>query len=90
MHLPPRTSSIRLLLTGVVSTLVGLGVTVWTTAAAASEATTTLGILLSTGLVMVGLGATSPWLIERLSKLVGHWMPVGVRLALRDIARFRS
>lgn len=88
---PPRTSSGRLLAAGVASTLAGLGVTVWTTtAAAASEAATTLGILVSTALVMIGLGATSPWLVERLAQVFGHRMPVGVRLALRDTARFRS
>lgn len=49
-----------------------------------------LGLLAGAALVMLGLGAVSPWLVERLTALIGTRLPVGARLALRDTARFRS
>lgn len=90
---PPTGSSGRLFVAGVVG--LALGVTV--TAAATSAWATVddvlllaLGLLAGAALVMLGLGAVSPWLVERLTALIGTRLPVAVRLALRDTARFRS
>lgn len=93
---PPRTSSARLLVAGLVGTGLGVVLTVATGSAAAANAAagsdflTAGGLLLGAALVMLGLGAISPWLVEQLVRRAGRRMPVGVRLAMRDTARFRS
>ena len=90
---PPRTSSSRLLVAGAVSTGVGITVTVATISTAGPgtrEVTTALGLLLGAAFTMVGLGAMSPWLVERIARRLASRLPVGIRLALRDTARFRS
>lgn len=90
---PPRTSSSRLLIAGAVSTGIGIAATVATASAAGpgtGEVITALGLLLGAALTMVGLGAMSPWLVERIARRLGSRLPVGVRIAMRDTARFRS
>ncbi|MDQ3973832.1 MAG: hypothetical protein M3276_05780, partial [Actinomycetota bacterium] len=90
---PPRTSSARLLVAGAASTGLGIAVTVATVSGAASgnsEVLTALGVLAGAALTMAGLGAMSPWLVEQIANRLGHRLPVGIRLALRDTARFRS
>lgn len=93
---PPRTSSARLLVAGLVGTGLGVAVTVATASSAAANAAagndflTAGGLLLGAALTMLGMGAMSPWLVEQVARRVGRRMPVGVRLAMRDTARFRS
>lgn len=93
---PPRTSGRRLLLSGTACVAVGtvvIGATAASAAAnaaAANEVVTALGLLAGTAAVMVGLGAVSPWLIDRFAGRLSRHLPVGARLALRDIARYRS
>lgn len=88
---PPRKSSGRLLAAGVVGAVVGLAVLLLVPVlATSSEVVTAVALMLGTALLMAGVGATSPWLAERLAAAVGQRMPVGARLALRDAARFRS
>src|SRR5690606_20145279 len=48
------------------------------------------GLLSGATLTMLGLGAASPWLVDQLARWLGTRVPVGVRLAMRDTARFRS
>lgn len=45
--------------------------------------------LLGSVLLVLGVGLTSPWLLEQLGRLAPR-LPVGPRLALRDAARFRT
>jgi putative ABC transport system permease protein len=92
---PPRTSSARLFVAGAGAAALGVAVTVATAASAADAGTggdllTAGGLLLGASLTMLGLGAVSPWLVERLARRVGTRVPVAVRLAMRDTARFRS
>lgn len=93
---PSRTTSARLLVVGVAGAGLGVAVTVATAGVAAAgsgtggEVGTAAGLLLGSALTMLGLGAVSPWLAERLAGWFGRRLPVGVRLALRDTARFRS
>lgn len=92
---PPRGSSARLLVAGGVTAGAGLAVTVASTAAASADSAggtvvTAGGLLLGAALTMLGLGAASPWLVDQLARWLGTRVPVGVRLAMRDTARFRS
>jgi hypothetical protein len=45
--------------------------------------------LLGSVLLVLGVGLTSPWLLEQLGRLAPR-LPVGPRLAIRDAARFRT
>lgn len=90
---PPATSSARLLIAGAASTILGIVLTVTITSAAGSgtsEILTALGLLVGAGLSMVGLGAMSPWMVDQVASRFGTRFPVGIRLAMRDTARFRS
>lgn len=92
---PAGKSSVRLLVVGIVGIGLGSAVILATTAAATGsdpggELLVAGGLLAGATLTMLGLGALSPWLVERLLALVGTRLPVGVRIALRDTARFRS
>lgn len=89
---PPASSSTRLLWGGVAGIALGGLVTAGTAASAATSnaMATAFGLLGGAALVMLGLGAVSPWLVERAARLLASRLPVGPRLALRDIARFRS
>lgn len=48
-----------------------------------------LMILLGSVLTVLGFGAMSPWLLDRLGRASPH-LPLGPRLALRDTARYRT
>lgn len=90
---PPRTSSTRLLIAGLATTALGIAAATVAMALAGdsgNEVLAGVGLSLGAGLVMVGLGALSPWLVERAAGWFGASLPVGIRLALRDTARFRS
>lgn len=52
-------------------------------------ATATLGIIGGPILMIVGLGACTPWLLDRLAQWAAP-LPVAWRLAVRDAGRFRS
>ncbi len=47
------------------------------------------GVLLGSVLGVLGVGAASPWLLERLGRLAPR-LPLGLRLAVRDTGRFRT
>jgi putative ABC transport system permease protein len=47
------------------------------------------GLLLGAVCVLLGFGATSPWILDQLGRLAPR-LPLAPRLALRDAARFRS
>jgi putative ABC transport system permease protein len=91
---PPRTSSTRLLVAGAAATGLGALLTLatagFTGSTAGGEVLFAGGLLLAATLTMLGLGAMSPWLVEQLARWLGTSVPVGVRLAMRDTARFRS
>lgn len=87
---PPRTSGRTLLIGGVATALLGLGLVVATALNAGEEALTALGLLLGSGMVVVGVGATTPWLVEISSRRLGGRLPLAGRIALRDTARHRS
>jgi len=67
--------------TGAVACLVG---------AQADQGDLTLALFLGGCiLVVLGAGLTSPWLLEQLGR-TARFLPVGMRLAVRDAARFRG
>jgi putative ABC transport system permease protein len=89
---PPHRSAGRILVLGVV--LIGIGAVMTAYGAAqllASPASDGAFIVLAGGAVVgiLGFGATSPWLIERLEWL-GRRLPLSPRIALRDASRARS
>ena len=90
---PPRAASTRLLVAGLVAVGLGVALTVASAAGAASEGsalTVAAGVVIGAALTMLGLGAISPWLLEQFARWTGSRLPIGVRLAIRDMARFRS
>lgn len=46
-------------------------------------------VLLGSVLVVVGFGAVSPWILERIGRVAPR-LPLGLRLAVRDVGRFRT
>ena len=89
---PPLSPAHRLLVVGLV--LVAIGGVLTSTGAAMrlTDAGGTLSlVMLLVGAIVgvLGFGACSPWLIERLERL-GLRLPVAARIALRDTARARS
>jgi putative ABC transport system permease protein len=89
---PPLSPARRLLVVGVV--MVGAGAVLTSTGAAMrlSDPQGSMSmILLLIGAIcgVIGFGACSPWLVERLEGL-GLRLPVAARIALRDTARARS
>lgn len=46
-------------------------------------------VLLGSSLGVLGFGAASPWLLERLGRVAPR-LPLGLRLAVRDTGRFRT
>lgn len=89
---PSSKPSHRWLAFGVVVSAAGLGILV---AAPFVLANVGGGILVGAGLllgavcVLLGFGATSPWILDQLGRLAPR-LPLAPRLALRDAARFRS
>lgn len=88
---PPTRPSRGWLAIGVCLAVVGVGVvTVLPRVLGASDATLSgLALLVGSVLVVLGFGASSPWVLDQLGRLAPH-LPLGSRLALRDGARFRS
>jgi putative ABC transport system permease protein len=89
---PPSTSARRTLLLGI--TLIATSVGLTATGAAwllAERAGGVAPLLLAAGAItgVLGFGACSPWLVERVEWL-GSRMPLAGRIALRDTARARS
>ncbi len=87
---PPQGSARRILLLGLV--LVGSASGLVITGASLSLASRDAGLaLLVAGAIVgvLGFGACSPWLIERLDVL-GRRLPASARIAFRDTARARS
>ncbi|CAN5745297.1 hypothetical protein BH23CHL7_BH23CHL7_04260 [soil metagenome] len=89
---PPTTSARRTLMIGLA--LVGLSVALTGTGAALLLVDRTNGgapLLLAGAAILgvLGFGASSPWLVERL-EWIGRRLPLAGRIALRDTARARS
>lgn len=78
---PPPTPSRRWLLAG--AALIAGGVATLIRAAGVTS------LIVGSTLVTLGFGAMSPWAIEQLGRLAPR-APLGLRLALRDTARFRT
>ena len=89
---PPPTSARRTLLLGIVLVAISMGLTATATAwLLANRADGVAALLLGAGAIagVLGFGACSPWLVERLEWL-GSRLPLAGRIALRDAARARS
>lgn len=89
---PPQASARRVLVLGLVLIVAGTAMTAaGATSLLADPASDTAFMLLAAGAIVgiLGFGATSPWLIERL-EWIGQRLPLTPRIALRDAARARS
>ena len=89
---PPLSPARRLVVVGLVMVAIGAVLTSSGAAMRLSDPRGSLSmVLLLVGAFcgVVGFGACSPWLVERLERL-GLGLPVAARIALRDTARARS
>lgn len=89
---PPLSPARRLLVVGLVMVVIGALLTSTGAAMRLTDAGGSLSlVMLLVGAIVsvLGFGACSPWLIERLERL-GLRLPVAARIALRDTARARS
>jgi putative ABC transport system permease protein len=89
---PPQASARRVLVLGLVLIATGGAMTAAGAAQLLVEpASGTAFMLLAGGAIagVLGFGASSPWLIERL-EWIGRRLPLSPRIALRDAARARS
>lgn len=89
---PPQASARRVLVLGVALIAIGAAMTATgATQLLAEPSRDTAFLLLAGGAIVgvLGFGACSPWLIERL-EWIGHRLPLSPRIALRDTARARS
>ena len=90
---PPTRPSRRSLVLGMLLVLAGgaltLAATVLTRARAGASQPTLYAVMVGGVLAVLGFGALSPWLLDRLGRLAPR-LPVGLRLAVRDTSRFRT
>ena len=90
---PPTRPSRRSLVLGLVVVAIGATLTLVATVLARSgpglSQLTIIVVMVGGVLAVLGFGALSPWLLDRLGRLAPH-LPVGARLAVRDTSRFRT
>ncbi len=89
---PPESSARRTLILGLALIGVSLALTALGASLLLADAASGSAPLMLVAGAMVGVlgfGACSPWLVERL-EWIGRRMPLGARIALRDSARARS
>lgn len=87
---PPTTPARRLLVVGLVLIVLAFVTTALAPFLGRAGDTLALGMLVVGAVTgVLGFGACSPWLLERLEGVAGH-LPLSPRVALRDTARART
>jgi putative ABC transport system permease protein len=85
-----RTLSVGILLIGIAIASTGAGATMRLHGTNGGSGTISVILLLAGAILgVLGFGAASPWLLERLERPAAH-LPLASRIALRDTARARS